>query len=146
MNGIGDRYRSKSCTYRQSDEQQSLENLDPDYDPAGFDLGLPPLFGELMMQCWEEAGIPSGVINLLQGARETGQFLVNATLYRWRLSDTQPASCVNALCALKMSVGHNRWGGSTNVATASGLPRHQRLPQGFPVFSYTSHRVFPVLF
>ncbi|MBM86799.1 MAG: succinylglutamate-semialdehyde dehydrogenase [Gammaproteobacteria bacterium] len=39
---------------------------------------LTPLFGELMMQCWEEAGIPSGVINLVQGARETGQFLVNA--------------------------------------------------------------------
>ncbi len=40
---------------------------------------LTPMFGELMLQCWEEAGIPAGVINLVQGARETGEALVNAS-------------------------------------------------------------------
>ncbi|MDD9959548.1 MAG: succinylglutamate-semialdehyde dehydrogenase [Gammaproteobacteria bacterium] len=39
---------------------------------------LTPMIGELMVQCWEEAGIPAGVINLVQGARETGEALVNA--------------------------------------------------------------------
>lgn len=40
---------------------------------------LTPMFGELMMHCWEEAGVPAGVINLLQGAQETGKILVNAS-------------------------------------------------------------------
>lgn len=33
---------------------------------------LTPAVGELMVRCWEEAGLPPGVLNLVQGARETG--------------------------------------------------------------------------
>ncbi len=33
---------------------------------------LTPAVGELMVRCWEEAGLPKGVLNLVQGARETG--------------------------------------------------------------------------
>lgn len=39
---------------------------------------LTPAFGELMVACWEEAGLPAGVINLVQGGRETGEALVSA--------------------------------------------------------------------
>jgi succinylglutamic semialdehyde dehydrogenase len=39
---------------------------------------LTPLFGELMIQCWAEAEIPSGVLNLVQGSRTTGEALVNS--------------------------------------------------------------------
>ncbi|MFK7863093.1 MAG: succinylglutamate-semialdehyde dehydrogenase [Pseudohongiellaceae bacterium] len=39
---------------------------------------LTPRFGELMIACWEKAGIPAGVINLVQGGRETGEALVGA--------------------------------------------------------------------
>ncbi|NBF02726.1 succinylglutamate-semialdehyde dehydrogenase [Pseudomonas sp. Fl5BN2] len=33
---------------------------------------LTPKVAELTVQCWIDAGLPSGVLNLLQGARETG--------------------------------------------------------------------------
>lgn len=33
---------------------------------------LTPKVAELTVQCWIEAGLPAGVLNLLQGARETG--------------------------------------------------------------------------
>ena len=33
---------------------------------------LTPAVGELMVRCWREAGLPDGVLNLVQGARETG--------------------------------------------------------------------------
>ena len=33
---------------------------------------LTPKVAELTMQCWIEAGLPSGVLNLVQGGRETG--------------------------------------------------------------------------
>ncbi|MFP4518789.1 MAG: succinylglutamate-semialdehyde dehydrogenase [Oceanicaulis sp.] len=33
---------------------------------------LTPAVGELMVKLWEEAGLPAGVLNLVQGARETG--------------------------------------------------------------------------
>ena len=33
---------------------------------------LTPAVGALMVRCWEEAGLPGGVLNLVQGARETG--------------------------------------------------------------------------
>jgi succinylglutamic semialdehyde dehydrogenase len=33
---------------------------------------LTPKVAELTMQCWIDAGLPAGVLNLLQGARETG--------------------------------------------------------------------------
>ncbi len=36
---------------------------------------LTPLVGEIMVAAWEEAGLPEGVLNLLQGGRETGQAL-----------------------------------------------------------------------
>lgn len=36
---------------------------------------LTPLVGELMVQCLEAAGVPGGVINLVQGARDTGETL-----------------------------------------------------------------------
>lgn len=39
---------------------------------------LTPRFGELMIACWEQAGIPAGVVNLVQGGRETGEALVGA--------------------------------------------------------------------
>ncbi|MCG8414985.1 MAG: succinylglutamate-semialdehyde dehydrogenase [Pseudomonadales bacterium] len=38
---------------------------------------LTPLFGELMVQCWEQAGLPKGVLNLLQGEADTGRLLAN---------------------------------------------------------------------
>nr|WP_086940676.1 succinylglutamate-semialdehyde dehydrogenase [Thaumasiovibrio occultus] len=36
---------------------------------------LTPAVAELMMRCWEQTGIPPGVLNLVQGAKETGQAL-----------------------------------------------------------------------
>lgn len=36
---------------------------------------LTPLVGELMTKCWIEAGLPAGVLNLLQGGRNTGELL-----------------------------------------------------------------------
>lgn len=39
---------------------------------------LTPRFGELMIACWEQAELPAGVVNLVQGARDTGEALVNA--------------------------------------------------------------------
>ena len=36
---------------------------------------LTPLVGELMIKCWVEAGLPPGVLNLLQGGRNTGKLL-----------------------------------------------------------------------
>lgn len=36
---------------------------------------LTPKVAELTVQCWIEAGLPAGVLNLLQGARETGMAL-----------------------------------------------------------------------
>lgn len=33
---------------------------------------LAPLVGQIMIECWQAAGLPAGVINLVQGARETG--------------------------------------------------------------------------
>jgi succinylglutamic semialdehyde dehydrogenase len=42
---------------------------------------LTPKVAELTVQCWAEAGLPAGVLNLLQGARETGMALAaNAEL------------------------------------------------------------------
>ncbi|MBB3332510.1 succinylglutamic semialdehyde dehydrogenase [Halomonas campaniensis] len=34
-----------------------------------------PLTADLVLQCWQQAGLPAGVINLVQGAAETGQAL-----------------------------------------------------------------------
>jgi succinylglutamic semialdehyde dehydrogenase len=39
---------------------------------------LCPGVGALMVEAWEEAGLPAGVLNLLQGARETGGALLDA--------------------------------------------------------------------
>lgn len=36
---------------------------------------LAPLVAEKMMECWEQAGLPEGVINLVQGERDTGKVL-----------------------------------------------------------------------
>ncbi len=33
---------------------------------------LCPAVGEFMVQCWEKAGLPKGVLNLIQGGRKTG--------------------------------------------------------------------------
>lgn len=38
---------------------------------------LTPAVGEFMIACWEEAGIPAGVVNLVQGARETGAAMLD---------------------------------------------------------------------
>jgi succinylglutamic semialdehyde dehydrogenase len=39
---------------------------------------LTPGVGALMVETWEEAGLPAGVLNLLQGAHETGAALLDA--------------------------------------------------------------------
>ncbi len=39
---------------------------------------LAPGVGALMVQAWEEAGLPAGVLNLLQGGRDTGAALLDA--------------------------------------------------------------------
>lgn len=39
---------------------------------------LTPGAGALMVEAWEAAGLPAGVLNLLQGARETGAALLDA--------------------------------------------------------------------
>lgn len=39
---------------------------------------LTPGVGALMVEAWEEAGMPAGVLSLLQGARETGAALLDA--------------------------------------------------------------------
>lgn len=39
---------------------------------------LTPLFGEQMIALWEAAGLPAGVVNLVQGEAETGQLLAAA--------------------------------------------------------------------
>ena len=39
---------------------------------------LTPLFGERMVQCWVDAGLPAGVVNLIQGEAGTGQLLASA--------------------------------------------------------------------
>jgi succinylglutamic semialdehyde dehydrogenase len=39
---------------------------------------LAPGVGALMAEAWEEAGLPAGVLSLLQGARETGAALLDA--------------------------------------------------------------------
>ena len=36
---------------------------------------LTPRVAELTLECWNEAGLPAGVLNLLQGARDTGMAL-----------------------------------------------------------------------
>jgi succinylglutamic semialdehyde dehydrogenase len=36
---------------------------------------LTPLVAEKTLECWHEAGIPAGVVNLVQGERETGKLL-----------------------------------------------------------------------
>ncbi|QIA62290.1 succinylglutamate-semialdehyde dehydrogenase [Vibrio astriarenae] len=39
---------------------------------------LTPLTGEFVMRLWQEAGLPAGVINLVQGGKETGVALAQA--------------------------------------------------------------------
>src|SRR5256714_3146717 len=34
-----------------------------------------PRVGEVIAECWQAAGIPPGVVNVVQGGRETGQLL-----------------------------------------------------------------------
>jgi succinylglutamic semialdehyde dehydrogenase len=36
---------------------------------------LTPLSAEKMIECWEKAGLPEGVLNLIQGERDTGKIL-----------------------------------------------------------------------
>lgn len=36
---------------------------------------LAPLVAELTLKCWESSSLPHGVINMVQGGKETGQFL-----------------------------------------------------------------------
>ncbi|NVK54722.1 MAG: succinylglutamate-semialdehyde dehydrogenase [Alteromonadaceae bacterium] len=40
---------------------------------------LTPACGEFMVRCWQEAELPDGVINLVQGDKTTGQALASAT-------------------------------------------------------------------
>jgi succinylglutamic semialdehyde dehydrogenase len=37
---------------------------------------LTPRVGELAVRCWHEAGLPAGVINLIQGGRDVGEALI----------------------------------------------------------------------
>ncbi|GJM14396.1 MAG: N-succinylglutamate 5-semialdehyde dehydrogenase [Pseudohongiella sp.] len=39
---------------------------------------LTPYFGQQMVRCWAEAGLPAGVVNLVQGGAETGALLAEA--------------------------------------------------------------------
>lgn len=39
-----------------------------------------PLVGELMCKYWEEAGLPDGVLNLVQGKKKTGEALVDGDI------------------------------------------------------------------
>jgi succinylglutamic semialdehyde dehydrogenase len=39
---------------------------------------ITPAVAELMVKCWEEAGLPKGVLNLVQGGRDVGSALVAA--------------------------------------------------------------------
>ncbi|PEQ12716.1 succinylglutamate-semialdehyde dehydrogenase [Novosphingobium sp. PC22D] len=41
---------------------------------------MTPATGEAMAACWAEAGLPEGVFNLVQGARETGEALVGGAI------------------------------------------------------------------
>ena len=41
---------------------------------------LTPMVGELMVRCWELAGLPPGVLNLVQGSADTGAQLVAADI------------------------------------------------------------------
>lgn len=41
---------------------------------------LTPAVAALTVQCWEAAGLPAGVLNLVQGARDTGVALANADI------------------------------------------------------------------
>jgi len=36
---------------------------------------LTPLVAEFTLKCWEKCGLPNGVINMIQGGKETGQYL-----------------------------------------------------------------------
>ncbi|MBX9745882.1 MAG: aldehyde dehydrogenase family protein, partial [Hyphomonadaceae bacterium] len=44
------------------------------FKPSEFTPGV----AAIMVEAWEEAGLPAGVLNLLQGARETGAALLDA--------------------------------------------------------------------
>ena len=41
---------------------------------------LTPQVAEIMARCWAEAGLPDGVLNVVQGARETGAALLDAEI------------------------------------------------------------------
>lgn len=41
---------------------------------------LTPAVAALTVKCWEEAGLPAGVLNLVQGARDTGAALASADI------------------------------------------------------------------
>ncbi len=41
---------------------------------------LTPQVAEIMASCWREAGLPDGVLNIVQGARETGAALLEADI------------------------------------------------------------------
>lgn len=38
---------------------------------------MTPLVGELMIKIWQDSGLPSGVLNLIQGGSKTGKLMVN---------------------------------------------------------------------
>lgn len=39
-----------------------------------------PLTGEILMECWDRCHLPEGVLNMIQGGRETGRLLTGTTL------------------------------------------------------------------
>lgn len=41
---------------------------------------MTPTVGEILMECWEECHLPPGVLNMVQGGRETGRLLAGNTL------------------------------------------------------------------
>lgn len=38
---------------------------------------LTPLVGEMMVKCWQEIGLPEGVLNIVQGGPETGKLVAS---------------------------------------------------------------------
>mgnify|MGYP002129311610 CR=1 FL=1 len=64
---------------------------------------LTPKVAELTVKCWIEAGLPAGVLNLLQGARETGVAFLACGHHA---SERYGAAAVGARIAQDLGLAH----------------------------------------